>query len=74
MRYAQKRSPSAQKYVYYFFTFKLGMLQVRENRLVTSLGHKEREEFSEGPKFFKLCPTHFSTGALPSSSYGPARE
>jgi len=32
-------------------------------RPVTSLRHQRREGFSEGPKFFELCPTNFSKEA-----------
>ena len=36
----------------------------RPIRPVTSLGHQGgRRVFSEGPKFFTLCPKHFSRGA-----------
>ena len=49
-------------------------------RPVTSLGHQGgRRVFWEGPKFLKLCPTHFSRGwrkklqgVLISPGYGPA--
>jgi len=51
------------------------------HRLVTSVGHQEGRRISwEGPKFFELCPTHFSRGAnmflggfspLLPSGYGP---
>jgi len=44
-------------------------------RPVTSLGHQEgRRVFWEGPKFFKLCPTHFPRGGFAPCAppgYGP---
>jgi len=41
---------------------------------VTSLRHQEgRRVFREGPKFFKLCPTHFSRGGGQKFSESPLR-